>query len=62
MRYTARTETAGDAELAATLEEAKRLLASIDPHTAPEQPALEATASFEDLRWFLLPDEIRSGG
>ena len=62
MRYTARTETAGDAELAATLEEAKNLLASIDPHTAPEQPALEATASFEDLRWFLLPDEIRSGG
>ena len=62
MQYSARTETATDDQLAGVLADAHSLLGDIDPHTAPAQPELDATASFEDLRWFLLPDEIRSGG
>ena len=61
MRYETPPHTASDKELAGYLEEARRLLDSIDPAHAPEQAPLHATASFEDLRWFLLPGEVRSG-
>lgn len=61
MSYTAPPHTASDSELAGYLEEARSLFDSIDPSDAPEQAPLHATASFEDLRWFLLPDEVRSG-
>jgi hypothetical protein len=60
MHYDAPTETASDDVLESYLEEARTLFASVDPSTAPEQPPLEATASFEDLRWFLLPEEVRT--
>ncbi|MGI9643354.1 MAG: aminotransferase class V-fold PLP-dependent enzyme [Acidimicrobiia bacterium] len=60
MEYSAPMETASDDVLATYIDEARTLFESVDPSTAPEQAPLEATASFEDLRWFLLPDEIRT--
>ena len=60
MAYSAPMEIASDDVLAAYLDEARSLFDSVDPSTAPQQAPLEATASFEDLRWFLLPDEIRT--
>jgi selenocysteine lyase/cysteine desulfurase len=50
-----------DTELATYLEQARTLFDSIDPTTGPSQPPVEATASFEDLRWFLLSEEVRAG-
>ena len=50
-----------DTELANYLEQARTLFDSIDPTTGPSQPPVEATASFEDLRWFLLSEEVRAG-
>ncbi len=61
MRYEVPDATATDAELAGYLDEARRLFDAIDPSMGPEQPPLHATASFEDLRWFLLPDDVRAG-
>jgi hypothetical protein len=61
MNYEAPPHTASDAELGAYLEAARDLFASIDPGSGPAQEPLAATASFEDLRWFLLPDEVRTG-
>jgi selenocysteine lyase/cysteine desulfurase len=52
---------APESDLAKYLEEARSLFDSIDPTTGPAQPPVEATASFEDLRWFLLSEEVRSG-
>ncbi|MEN8240172.1 MAG: aminotransferase, partial [Actinomycetota bacterium] len=60
MEYDARASHVPDTELAAYLDGAQALFDSIDPRTAPSQPPVEATASFEDLRWFLLPEEVRS--
>ncbi len=57
---TARAQRASDHELAAYIEEARSLFESIDPSTGPVADPLRATASFEDLRWFLLPEEVRS--
>ena len=51
---------APDSELERYLDEARALFDSIDPTTGPAQPPLEATASFEDLRWFLLPEDVRA--
>jgi hypothetical protein len=50
-----------DTELATYLQQARTLFDSIDPTTGPSQPPVEATASFEDLRWFLLSEEVRAG-
>lgn len=61
MRYASSPDTASDRELAGYLEAAQALFDAIDPSSAPEQPPLHATASFEDLRWFLLPGEVRTG-
>jgi selenocysteine lyase/cysteine desulfurase len=52
---------APDTDLARYLDEARNLFESIDPATGPAQPPVEATASFEDLRWFLLSEEVRTG-
>jgi selenocysteine lyase/cysteine desulfurase len=52
---------APDTELAEYLVEAQTLFDSIDPRSGPAQPPVEATASFEDLRWFLLSEEVRTG-
>jgi selenocysteine lyase/cysteine desulfurase len=52
---------APESELADYLHNARALLDSIDPTTGPSQPPVEATASFEDLRWFLLSEEVRTG-
>ncbi len=60
MRFTESSKTAPDAALATYLDEARRLFNAVDPTLAPAQAPIEATASFEDLRWFLLPDEARS--
>lgn len=60
MQYSAPMETASDDVLATYLDDARNLFESVDPSSAPQQAPLEATASFEDLRWFLLPDEIRT--
>jgi selenocysteine lyase/cysteine desulfurase len=50
-----------ESELAGYLDHARALFDSIDPTTGPSQPPVEATASFEDLRWFLLSEEVRTG-
>jgi selenocysteine lyase/cysteine desulfurase len=62
MRYEVPEGTASDAELARYLDDARTLLDGIDPATAPEQQPLVVTSTFEDLRWFLLPGEVRAGG
>lgn len=62
MAYTAPEHTATDAELETYLELARNLFETTDPSTAPPQEPLIASTSFEDLRWFVLPDEIRSSG
>jgi len=61
LSYDAAPEIADDYELAAYIAEAKALFESIDPTTGPATAPLHATASFEDLRWFLLPEEVRGG-
>jgi len=61
LQYAANPANASDTELALYLEEARTLFASIDPSKGPTQPPVEATASFEDLRWFLLSEEVRAG-
>ena len=55
------TAKRAEGEFLASLEQARELFDTIDPSTGPIQEPLQATASFEDLRWFLLPDEVRSG-
>lgn len=61
LEYDGHPAHAPDTELARYLEEARSLFESIDPTTGPAQPPVEATASFEDLRWFLLSEEVRTG-
>jgi len=61
LHYEARPAHAPDTELARYLDEARDLFESIDPSTGPAQPPVEATASFEDLRWFPLSEEVRTG-
>ncbi len=61
MEYPTPTERADDAVLARYLDDARTILDAIDPTQAPQQPELMATASFDDLRWFLLPNEARTG-
>jgi selenocysteine lyase/cysteine desulfurase len=61
LSYDAAPEVADDYELASYIAEAKALFDSIDPTAGPAAPPLHATASFEDLRWFLLPEEVRGG-
>ena len=60
MRYPSPTDRADDGDLAGYLDEARCLLEAIDPASAPPQEPLVVTASFEDLRWFLLPHEVRA--
>lgn len=60
MEYHAKPQIVGEHELAEYLEEARRLLDTIDPSSGPLQDEVDATASFEDLRWFLLPNEARA--
>jgi selenocysteine lyase/cysteine desulfurase len=59
MRYAADHSLADDDVLETYLREAAEIFESVDPTLAPPQPPLQVTASVEDLRWFLLPDEIR---
>ena len=61
LSYDAAPEVADDYELASYTTAAKELFESIDPSTGPSAAPLHATASFEDLRWFLLPEDVRSG-
>ena len=61
LSYDATPERASERDLSRYLEEARELFATIDPTTGPIAGPIDSTASFEDLRWFLLPDEIRSG-
>ncbi len=60
LAYDAAPEIADDYELACYITEAKERFESIDPSTGPAAAPLQATASFEDLRWFLLPEEVRT--
>ncbi|MDK1018460.1 MAG: aminotransferase class V-fold PLP-dependent enzyme [Actinomycetota bacterium] len=62
MQYDTRPAHAPDTVLALYLEEARARFDSIVPSQAPVQSPVEASASFENLRWFLLPEEIRSRG
>ena len=59
MHYRADASLASDDVLAAYLDEAERIFDAVDLSSAPAQPPLEVTANVEDLRWFLLPDEVR---
>ena len=61
MAYDVKPERASEGELSRYIEEANELFSTIDPHEGPIQDPVRATASFEDLRWFLLPDEVRTG-
>ncbi len=61
LEFDSHPQHAPDTELARYLTEARTLFESIDPTTGPQQPPVEATASFEDLRWFLLSEEVRTG-
>ena len=61
LEFDAHPQHVPDTELARYLAEARTLFESIDPTTGPQQPPVEATASFEDLRWFLLSEEVRTG-
>jgi selenocysteine lyase/cysteine desulfurase len=54
-------EEASDAEFDRYLDEARAMFEALDPGAAPEQPPLVVTTSFEELRWFLLPGEVRTG-
>jgi hypothetical protein len=60
MQYPKMPDTASEDDLSTYLNEARELFDSIHPETAPRQAPLDVTASFEDLRWFLLPEEVRS--
>ncbi len=61
MAYDVTPERASESELSRYITEARELFATIDPHTGPIQDPVHATASFDDLRWFLLPNEVRAG-
>jgi len=61
LRFLEHPAHAPESELADYLHNARELFDSIDPTTGPSQPPVEATASFEDLRWFLLSEEVRTG-
>jgi len=60
MKYDVKPHTVDEGELSNYLEQARTLFATIDPSTGPLQDEVDATASFDDLRWFLLPNEVRS--
>jgi hypothetical protein len=60
MEYPTRPHAASEDDLSSYLDEARELFNSIHPDTAPQQAPLDVTASFEDLRWFLLPEEVRT--
>ena len=61
MAYDVKPERASENELSRYIAEARELFDTIDPHEGPIQDPVHATASFDDLRWFLLPDEVRTG-
>ena len=61
MRYDVPSDEVSDDCLTEYLAEARDLLAGIDPASGPVQQPLQATASFEELRWFLLPGEVTTG-
>ncbi len=61
MAYPVPTGEVPDGCLTQYLDEARSLLEEIDPTAGPVAEPLRATASFEDLRWFLLPDEVAAG-
>ncbi len=61
MAYDVKPERASESELSRYITEALELFSTIDPHEGPIQDPVRATASFDDLRWFLLPDEVRTG-
>ena len=61
MAYPVPSGEVPDGCLAEYLADARALLDDIDPSTGPVPEPLQATASFEELRWFLLPDEVATG-
>ncbi|MCL1600131.1 MAG: aminotransferase, partial [Actinomycetia bacterium] len=61
LQHSERPAHVPESELAGYLDNARALFDSIDPTTGPSQPPVEATASFEDLRWFLLSEDVRTG-
>jgi hypothetical protein len=60
MEYSVKPEIVGEGRLGEYLDVARELFDTIDPSTGPVHDDLHATASFDDLRWFLLPNEVRS--
>jgi selenocysteine lyase/cysteine desulfurase len=60
MEYTTKPQIVGEGELADYVQKAKELFETIDPSSGPLQDDVDATASFEDLRWFLMPNEARA--
>jgi hypothetical protein len=60
MEYLVKPEIVGERRLGEYLVEARELFETIDPSSGPLQDDIHATASFDDLRWFLLPNEVRS--
>ncbi|MDA2979185.1 MAG: aminotransferase class V-fold PLP-dependent enzyme [Actinomycetota bacterium] len=60
MEYSVKPQIAEEGELAEYIQKAKELFETIDPASGPLQNDVDATASFEDLRWFLLPNEARA--
>ncbi|MEZ5174804.1 MAG: aminotransferase class V-fold PLP-dependent enzyme [Acidimicrobiia bacterium] len=62
MEYDIDPEIIGEERLGDYLAEARSLLEGLNPGDGPAQDDVNATASFNDLRWFLLPNEVRTGG
>ncbi|MCZ7531952.1 MAG: aminotransferase class V-fold PLP-dependent enzyme [Acidimicrobiia bacterium] len=60
MEYDIKPQIVPERELTEYLAHARTLFATIDPATGPVHDEVNATASFEDLRWFLLPNEVRA--
>jgi selenocysteine lyase/cysteine desulfurase len=61
MSYRVPQGAVADECLAQYLDDARHLFDTIDPSGGPVQEPLQATASFEELRWFLLPGEVATG-
>lgn len=60
MEYDVKPQIVSERHLAEYLTQARTLFETIDPATGPVHDEINATASFEDLRWFLLPNEVRA--
>lgn len=60
MEYDVKPRMVPEDELNQYLVQARDLLATIDPTTGPIQDEVNIEASFQDLRWFLLPNEVRT--